>query len=437
MTLDNFDRMVLGQTGDASEIMLRVYNKPIKKNNAEKQLAGIRTHLRFRETIDEEQGELKGQLRSLKLEDGGKRILEERIIEISEGDLVDTNAILKAHGYDPGKWTLKESKQTAWHSPLKGGKKQELYSSHIKVEPIKEGISTNVLEEVFDELAKRTPRKSISAPRGRRPHGYLLEFPIMDLHLGKLAWSGETEEDYDLKIAEALFRKVITDLVESVHSYDLDIEKIVFPIGQDFFHFDTSSSTTTKGTQMDTDTRWQKLFRKGVFILAWAIEELAEIAPVDVLYVPGNHDRMLGYFVTATMEAYFRNDKYVNVDMNGTPRKYMRYGQVLLGWAHGADERNRIEDLMQIEAAEDWGKTTFREFHLGHIHHEEAKEKGGVVIRNIGSITAVDAWHKNTGFVGNVRKAQAFIWDRKRGKIMTLDFNILPDDIKIEIEQWL
>lgn len=432
MTLDSFDKKVLEQTGNASEIMQNVYGKKIGKNNAEKQMAGVRTHLNYKDTLDINDTE--NQLISVELIDNGKRIVEERLVKLSEDDLKDKNAVLEAHGYTVGEWRLKRSKQTIWHSPIKDGGKQELYSSNIEVEPINQGISKEVLINTFNELAEQMPKHTKYIYSRSKKNSNLLELPIMDLHLGKLAWRGETKEDYDLKIAEFLFRKIIIDLLNSIENYNLKIEKIVFPIGQDFFHFDTSTAATTKGTIMDTDTRWQKLFRKGVQLLAWGIESLRQIAPVEVIYVPGNHDRMLSYFATATVEAYFRNCEHVNVDLSGTPRKYMRYGQVLLGWAHGADERNRIEGLMQIEAADDWGKSRFREFHIGHIHHEETKEKNGVIIRNIASVTATDAWHKNMGFVGNVRKAQAFIWNKERGKIMTLDFNVLAEDIEIEEE---
>ena len=79
---------------------------------------------------------------------------------------------------------------------------------------------------------------------------------------------------------------------------------------------------------------------------------------------------------------------------------------------------------MQIEAAQDWGRTTWREYHLGHLHTERAEEKNGITFRRISSITAPDAWHSENGFIGSVRRAQAFIWDKNKGLEAILNSNV-------------
>ena len=79
---------------------------------------------------------------------------------------------------------------------------------------------------------------------------------------------------------------------------------------------------------------------------------------------------------------------------------------------------------MQIEQPQAWGETIFREWHLGHLHSEHAKEVGGIIIRRISSITGTDAWHKEKGFIGAVRKAQAFVWDKELGKRLTIDSHV-------------
>ena len=62
-----------------------------------------------------------------------------------------------------------------------------------------------------------------------------------------------------------------------------------------------------------------------------------------------------------------------------------------------------------------WGNTHFREFHLGDLHHEKVWEAGGIVFRRIPTITSTDAWHNDKGFIGAIRKAQAFEWDKELG----------------------
>jgi hypothetical protein len=111
----------------------------------------------------------------------------------------------------------------------------------------------------------------------------------------------------------------------------------------------------------------------------------------------------------------------VKVNTSASQRKYVRYGNNLIGYSHGREEGKRIESLMQIEAPEDWGATLYREWHLGDLHHESAREVGGIIFRRISTITAADAWHASKGYMGSVRKAQAFVWDRDKGKVYTID----------------
>jgi hypothetical protein len=93
----------------------------------------------------------------------------------------------------------------------------------------------------------------------------------------------------------------------------------------------------------------------------------------------------------------------------------------LIGYSHGKEEGKRIQFLMQVEQPEAWGASDYREWHLGDLHHEEAMELGGMVIRRISAITKTDAWHAEKGFVGAIHKAQAFVWDKERGKLLTID----------------
>jgi hypothetical protein len=144
------------------------------------------------------------------------------------------------------------------------------------------------------------------------------------------------------------------------------------------------------------------------------LNELRRLAPVDVFYVPGNHDKMLSYCAVQAMSYAFKDTDSVIVDLSPAPRKYRQFGLGMVGFSHGK-EGKRIEKLMQVEQPEMWGNTRFREFHLGDLHHEQVWEDGGITFRRIPTITATDAWHNDKGFKGAIRKAQAFEWDKKLG----------------------
>ena len=84
----------------------------------------------------------------------------------------------------------------------------------------------------------------------------LLEFPAVELHLGKMAHHWDTGEDYDHKIAQERFREIISSTVDIQDIYKCGT--CFLSIGQDFFNSDTVDNTTTQGTPMQNDLRWKK-----------------------------------------------------------------------------------------------------------------------------------------------------------------------------------
>ena len=54
------------------------------------------------------------------------------------------------------------------------------------------------------------------------------------------------------------------------------------------------------------------------------------------------------------------------------------------------------------------------------LNQPSQKEKNGIVFRRISAITAPDAWHVENGFIGSVRQAQAFMWDKGIGDLQAI-----------------
>jgi len=139
--------------------------------------------------------------------------------------------------------------------------------------------------------------------------------------------------------------------------------KILFPIGSDFFNSDTIYNTTTKGTPQDEDLRWQKTFNVGVRLLIDAINLLKQTGvQVDVVVIPGNHDFERSFYMGAYLEAWFNNDTLVKVNNGASPRKYYKFGKVLLGLTHGSEEKESSLPLLMasdIESKPYWTDTIF------------------------------------------------------------------------------
>ena len=261
----------------------------------------------------------------------------------------------------------------------------------------------------------------------------MAEVNIADLHLGKLCWRGDTGNNFDYKIARDVFQQLISDIYNRLK--DLPLEYILFPIGNDFFNSDNPEKTTTAGTPQDTDVRWQKLQEVGEEILIAGIDVLKKLAPVKATYVPANHDEVTAFSVSRTLRAWFRNDERVEIDTTPMARKYTNYGNTLICFTHGDKENGKKGDyykpstlaaLPSIEARELWGQTQYCEVHAAHLHGEHAiNEMNGVIVRRVSSPTATDTWHYRSGFVGNVRKAQTFLYDKEYGLVDTINTPVI------------
>lgn len=347
-------------------------------------------------------------------------LTSDKLISIEADELKNPTSLLKAHGFDAKEWVLVSARNNIWNVYSQHDGVQELYSSKIVIKP-RTDISLEEIEDFYKDLINTYSSPVVKKYENKG--GFLFELPIMDLHLGKFSTSDIVKNEYNTQIARDCFNKVIDTCISRLK--EISIEKIVFPVGQDFFHFDHVSATTTSGTPQDTDVKYQTLFKNGVLLLIDGITKLSNElkAPIEVFCVPGNHDTMTSYHAVMSLWCYFNNNENVTVDLSTSPRKYVEFGQCLIGYSHGAKEKKRIEKIMQVEAASAWGKCKYREFHLGHLHSEHVSEDGGVIIRNLPSVTGTDAWHHELGYVGAVRKCTCFLWDKENGLDST--FNVV------------
>jgi len=268
-----------------------------------------------------------------------------------------------------------------------------------------------IVTQHFENFSDRYQGPMVPAHKNKEAD-LMLEVPVVDLHLAKLCWAPETGENFDRSVAEKRFMRVIHDVYQRTR--DLDLEKVLFPIGNDYFNFDDIAGNTTKGTRQDNDSRWQKMFGVGVELLIRAIDILGQLAPVDCFVVPGNHDKQSSYYAMMFLSAYYKDSPGVKVDACPKTRKYRQFGKCLIGFSHLDQERQRIYGNMQVEAREAWGRTKFHEWHGAHLHSEQVKEQHGVIVRNLSSITAKDAWHFEKGYHAQP-KNQSFLWDKERG----------------------
>ena len=344
-------------------------------------------------------------------------------------------------GFDPAIWYYDQAEVTSYECAMKlknADKSQRPVI--IKLWRIKLRLRRRVapyVEKSSEALIARMDAHSPKFPRFPRlarvrdPH--LLEVSIFDTHFGKLAWQAETGNNYDLKIAQNIYREAVEDLLAKASGFP--IERILFPIGNDFFHIDNLESKTTAGTPQDVDGRYWKIYDTGVQACIDAVEYLMQVAPVDVLWVPGNHDAVASGHLARSLNTFFRKTPRVSVDAEPLERKYYPYGPMVLGFTHGNEEKpSDLVPIMQNEARALLA-TRSLEIHRGHRH--KAKEvvhtnadtfAGGVRVRDLPSLSGTDKWHYKHGYFGP-RAAEAYVWSKETGFSALLSANVRVDSI--------
>lgn len=271
--------------------------------------------------------------------------------------------------------------------------------------------------EALKAEAKKDAKIPKTVVKSSKKSDNLLELVIPDLHLGKLAWAKETGfQDYDSKIAEETYYRAVETLLERVDNYQID--KIVLGVGNDLMQTDNFNNSTTKGTVVDTDTRYKKSYVTTRKMIVNVIERLREIAPVDVLLVPGNHDAQSNFTLGDSLECWFHKYPDVNVDNSPLPHKYFTWGDNFVILTHG--DKGKQSDYgiwMASTYPEMFGKSKFREVHIGHRHKSMVDEKFGIRVRTLSSLSAADEWHSSQNFVNNLRCAEGFVWNKNQGLI--------------------
>jgi hypothetical protein len=76
---------------------------------------------------------------------------------------------------------------------------------------------------------------------------------------------------------------------------------------------------------------------------------------------------------------------------------------------------------MAIEAAGDWARCPYREYHTGHFHSQAAEWQRpietieSVIVRTAPSVGGTDDWSSEHGFIGSRRAMETFLYRPEGG----------------------
>jgi len=346
-----------------------------------------------------------------------------KIVELDQDEKQTPRSLLEALGYDPNFYILKWHQCSIWDQKSKKEDKQ-LYAVKYRIEPLVEPEYQPVdFYTTFMDLLTDKPIEceyivcDNSHYDSHLNPDLLMECPPVELHLGKLAWDGDSNQNYDSKIASRIFNNITQEIIEEQKIRKCG--KIVICVGGDFFNSDTESNTTTHGTPQQNDVRWKKMFENGVELYKTQIEEFTKhFNEIEIRVVAGNHDRLTSYYLYSLLQARYENHAKITFGKHTKEIQEMQFGDNAIFWHHGNVNRNRLIKSIPSEFYELWGKTKYRELHIGHFHKEDVvSDESGLIMRRVSSPTKTDYWHYHNRYVQINQYHTIFVWHKTNGMV--------------------
>jgi hypothetical protein len=218
-------------------------------------------------------------------------------------------------------------------------------------------------------------------------------YPIVDPHIGMLAYGKETGESNDLGIGVSRVQNTLQRLI----SRSPPAETAVIINTGDFFHADNQRNVTeASGHQLDVDGRDQKVKWSGVNMLRTTIDyALQRHKTVIVKNLKGNHDPNSAMWLNIALGLFYWNEPRVQIDPAEANNDHFfhLFGVNYTGATHGHTMKpDRMYVMMAEDNPEYWNASLYRWCIFGHIHHETKKQIGSLICESFSQPVPKDSF---------------------------------------------
>ena len=303
------------------------------------------------------------------------------------------------HGYSP---------EHDWTHAVPDGHKIKGVSSYygmdgtVRGQWVKSDVDKARQEEMFkamvDGFTDQLPREEPTpGPDGEMSSALMACYPVGDHHMGMLAWQEETEDNYDLKIAERLLMGATNHLTGMAPK--CEHATVVF-LG-DFMHYDSfAAETPTSRNSLDADGRYPRMVKYAIRSMRYMIERAKSTHRyVRVIVEIGNHDLSSSIFLMQCLDALYEFEDRVTVDTSPQHYHYFTHGKVLVGVHHGhGTKMANLPLIMAHDRPVEWGQSQYRYIWTGHVHHDQAKDYHGTKVESFRILAPNDAWAHQKGY---------------------------------------
>lgn len=339
----------------------------------------------------------------------------EKSIEIDDKEkLKDEKFLLESHGYDVSKWEIVNFKASTWDTQLKGGKVVELCSSKLTVKPrVNPAWTREIIKDVILSL-DNIPRKTLNINLNRNDDSEKLLFVRpADFHYNLKSTMLVTGNEYNTEIAEKYLRYVIDETYNRVK--DIKFEKVLFTIGDDFINADNIQGSTTAGTPQDNELPWEEAFRGATRLIRDCIENLREIAPVDVVNIQSNHDQHTMFGISEALGLRYEDCDSINIINNPQPIQEYVYGSNLMYLAHDINVKEALK-IISSKGKKHWSHCNNIMCILAHKHQSMQYERmGELEMFRLPTISGWSRWANGKGYHHCEKRADIYIIDKNNG----------------------
>ena len=247
---------------------------------------------------------------------------------------------------------------------------------------------------------------------------------IFDAHIDKVCIVDNTHANSSIEDNIRHFKKAFVKLFDRCK----DCERIIFPIGNDFYNANDEKNQTVRGTPQDSLFDWRDSFSKGLELIRWCVDYcLLAGKPIDLITVYSNHDATKLFYLSKCLDLVYAGNNNVTIDLQGVQRKYIQYGDNLFGFAHGDKEKTHaLPLLMATEKRKEWASVKNCFWFLGDKHHEKtyqfkkSLDMPSVEVHWLRAVATSDNWHYQNGYIGIPKTAYCYIFDKKDGLTDTI-----------------
>jgi hypothetical protein len=249
---------------------------------------------------------------------------------------------------------------------------------------------------------------------------------LSDWHYMKLCYGPKGERIYDKEVTKERIKHDSEEIVGDMLGYGKP-EIIYVPIGNDNIHVDGPEHLTTAGTPQinATDGIWRIGVEEYIHITLDYINSIAQVAPVEVMCFPGNHDEKTSQLLQVFLKIFFEDNKRVKINYSLHSRLYSQYQKNALIFTHGhhlgKQLPKEIHKIILGEAKDHGIDMNVTENYLlfsGHEHIGSTADLNGNVQQFVmPSFSGTDDfWHRGKQYVGRACESAGYIVDPVKGR---------------------